>query len=445
MLTLSPEVWNDGPPLPDFMGREGAPAVARRHLCSGGGGAGEGSTPDYSQYISTMTGHGNTGINRSQSLFDWATKAGVDLSDLARSLGGKATAAADRQQEFADRQMDDWQRIYRPLYDAQAADATRMYKDLPAYQEQQAGRAGADAAMAIDQGMQSQMRNMRAQGFSPNAVSMGAIGSAAATGRAMATTAAAQQGRDLAKQETRQTGQAAIQSGQFLPEAALKFGQQASGNNAQAMALQQGAINTTAGAHQAGMGYYNAAFPYLQEWGNTMKHQDRMNLERQKLAEESGGGGEWGQLAGTLVGAGVGTAFGMPWLGAGIGGSIGGAGQKAIASDEGRFAAQGGRIKGRRYQEGGAIDTAPPMGNLVPPEASPSGGEEVDDVHAMVSEGEFVIPKRTVDWLGDKFFQKLIQKTDQEIAQDTTAAPEEGPAMAEAPPVPAFRSEGARV
>lgn len=34
------EIWNDGPELEDFMGREGAPAIARKHLCSGGGKTG---------------------------------------------------------------------------------------------------------------------------------------------------------------------------------------------------------------------------------------------------------------------------------------------------------------------------------------------------------------------------------------------------------------------
>jgi len=445
MFTLAPEVWNDGPTLQDFMGREGAPRVARKHLCQGGGGGGDtGQAPDYSAYISTMTGHGNTGINRSQNLFDWASKAGVDLADLARGLGGKATAAADQQQEFADRQMGDWESTYKPLYGAQAEDATRMYKDLPAYQEQQAGRAGADAAMAIDQGIQTQMRNMRAQGFNPGAVAMGQLGQNALIGRAMATTQEAQRGRDLAKQETRQTGQAAIQSGQFLPEASLKFGQQASGNNAQAMALNQGAINTTAGAHQAGLGYYNAAMPYFAEWGKSQRHEAELALKRQQMANEEGGGGEWGQLAGTVVGAGAGWLMGGPMgagAGASIGGSIGGGTQKSLAG------ATGGRIPGRRYAAGGAIDTSPPMGgNLVPPEASPSGGSEVDDVPAMVSEGEFVIPKRTVDWLGDKFFQKLITKTDEEIEQQTVAAPEEGDGPPGGmPETPMFRSEGARV
>jgi len=85
----------------------------------------------------------------------------------------------------------------------------------------------------------------------------------------------------------------------------------------------------------------------------------------------------------------------------------------------------------------------PQEANVVPPEASPSGGEETDDVHALLNEGEFVIPKKVVNWHGEKFFQKLIEKAYNEMAGPKTAEPEEGPpmqAMAISPP--SFQSAG---
>jgi hypothetical protein len=83
--------------------------------------------------------------------------------------------------------------------------------------------------------------------------------------------------------------------------------------------------------------------------------------------------------------------------------------------------------------------------NMVPPEASPSGGADVDDVHAMVSEGEFVMPKDVTSWFGEKFMQNLINKARKEMA-GPKAEGEEGPpmqAMALSPP--SFHSEGARM
>jgi hypothetical protein len=46
------KIWNDGPAFEDFMGREGAPAIARRHLANGGGKGGGGGTTYQSQTTS---------------------------------------------------------------------------------------------------------------------------------------------------------------------------------------------------------------------------------------------------------------------------------------------------------------------------------------------------------------------------------------------------------
>ena len=47
------KIWNDGAPFEDFMGRDGAPPVARRHLAFGGGKGGAGGTT-YQQQTTTI-------------------------------------------------------------------------------------------------------------------------------------------------------------------------------------------------------------------------------------------------------------------------------------------------------------------------------------------------------------------------------------------------------
>ena len=105
------------------------------------------------------------------------------------------------------------------------------------------------------------------------------------------------------------------------------------------------------------------------------------------------------------------------------------------------------------YAEGGEIEDEeilpleeplPDEGGdqVVTPEMSPSGGAETDDVHALLNEGEFVIPKEVVRWHGEKFFQKLIHKAHDEIAQPQEAEPEQGPPTAMAIAPPTFRSGG---
>lgn len=83
---------------------------------------------------------------------------------------------------------------------------------------------------------------------------------------------------------------------------------------------------------------------------------------------------------------------------------------------------------------------------MVPPEASPSGGAETDDVHALLNEGEFVVPKEVTNWYGEKFLQKLIQKAHDEMqsmrgAQGEPASSQQEQAVATS--APTFQTAGA--
>jgi hypothetical protein len=439
-------MWNDGPPLLDFMGREGAPAVATKHLCFGGGGGNTvGPGPDYSQYIAEMTKFGEKGQGWADDLFNWAKNLGVNLQNLAGVVSGKAGAAADTAQARADKAWGEYDQ-YGNIRAAQRADAERMYSDLPGTEEHYAGKFGADTSQAMDQAQASVMRDMRSKGFAPSAIATGAIGTTAALQRAAAVTAAGETGRMQARTEARNVGQAAINTGATIPGVAATEEGVATANRNQQVNAPLAAASTSAGLYSPSLGFYSAALPYMKEWGDTMKTQRSQDIQAAQVNAQNDDGGFMSTIL-PLAGGIAGSYFGP--MGSAIGSSMG----KAIGSK--MTAAGGGRIpRGRRYAGGGAIDTSAPMngGNYVPEEASPSNGAAVDDVPAMVSAGEFVIPKRTVDWLGDKFFQKLIQKTDAEIDQDTTAAPEESqdqppdmhPGAIDMQP-PMFRSEGARV
>ena len=148
--------------------------------------------------------------------------------------------------------------------------------------------------------------------------------------------------------------------------------------------------------------------------------------------------------------------FGMPNL-PGVGGlgkalGIGGGGAGSAGSQATDAASWGGDAAGTAssgadiadagmlFAQGGEAGPS----NMVQPDQSPSGGAQTDDVHAMLNEGEFVVPKDVASWLGEKFLQNLINKARTE-ASGPKAEPEMAPmpqAMALAPP--SFMSEGAR-
>jgi hypothetical protein len=83
------------------------------------------------------------------------------------------------------------------------------------------------------------------------------------------------------------------------------------------------------------------------------------------------------------------------------------------------FAAEGGEVPDEMAAEY--------EGEAIPQRASPSRGKAIDDVPARLSVGEFVMPKDTVDWLGQKHFYGLIEKAQKDRAeakQRTGAVPE---------------------
>lgn len=452
-------MWNDGPPLLDFMGSEGAPPIATKHLCQGGGGGGGGvpNPPDYSNYIAAMSAIGNRGQGWATDLYNWAQQQGVNLQQIGAAVGSAAGAAAGKEQGRADTMMDNWSTDYDPLYKAQRDDATRMYANLPQTEESYAGKFGADVGTAIDQQLAAEQRKQQSLGISPGVAST-ALDTQARIGRAAATTAAAEQGRMQARTEARNVTGQAIQTGQFIPGVAGQQAGLATANRGQSASVPATMASTSAGLYSPSLGYYSASLPYLKTWGDTMSNSYNQQLAASKERSEQDDGGFMSTIL-PLAGGIAGSFFGP--MGSAVGSSIGKAAGTAItgAKSGGKIPANGGR-RIPRFAKGGAIDLSPPSspdgawggddGHYVDPSMSPSGGAQTDDVHAMVNAGEFVIPERTVDWYGEKFFQNLIAKADNEAQQQTVAEPEEHPmdgqqmqALDTMPPQ--FRSEGARV
>lgn len=438
-------MWNDGPAFDHFLTDPACP-VPNRNVCfGGGGGATVGQPPDYSQYIADMSKTGHTLQGYGADLYSWAQQQGLNLTQIGNAIGTAATGAAAGQQGISDTTMGNWQRQSQPLYQAQADDATRMIKDLPATEESYAGKYGADTATSIDQQLAAEQRKQQALGISPGVAST-ALDTQARIGRAAATTAAAETGRMQARTEARNVTTNALQSEQGEAGVGGQQAGLATANRSQGVQAPAMAASTSAGLYSPSISYYNSAEPYVQQWGSTMSNAYNQQLQASKLNAENSDGGFMSTIL-PLAGGIAGSFFGP--MGSAVGSGIGKAAGQAMF-------AKGGPVRGRRvprYAQGGAIDTAPPMGgdpsHYVDPSMSPSGGQQTDDVHAMVNAGEFVVPERTVDWYGEKFFQNLIMKADNEAQKQTVAEPEEhqmdGQQMAALDTMPPqFRSEGAR-
>jgi len=417
--------------------------VVNRHICYGGGGGGSQYTaglaptvPDYSQYISAMTGIGNTLTGYGKDLYDWAKNAGVKVSDIADQVSGRAGGMADQGASDYRDLMAKWKQTYQPLYDAQAADAQRMMGNLPQTEEQYAGKYAADVAQAFDASKAASDRQLRSYGLKAPGSGAAALDVMVANQRGLGQVAAAEQGRLAARTEARNVTSNALTQGQFIPQVGNQAGAMALSAGNQQIGAPESAISTTTGAYSPALSAYNSAYPYMAQWGSTMaksydqslagysaQEQARANAEklRQQAEENSGSGigGILGGIAGTAAGSFLGP------MGGAIGGKLG--------------SSIGGSLTSKAT--GGVVGD----GNFVDPSASPSQGAITDDVPARLNVGEFVFPKDVVAWRGEQWMQKEIMKARKEREQQTVAESEDGSPGAIDMKAPTFVSEGARV
>ena len=457
--------------------------------------------PDYSQYISAMTQQGYTGLGRSQELYDWAKAQGAKLQGVADAGGAKASTLADATLPVDPRLEAKWESTYMPLYDAQAADAMRMYGELPNTEEQYAGKFKADTAQAMDAAKATQQRTLQSYGLKRPGVASAALDSTAANQRAAAGAAAGETGRLAARNEARTTASGALSSGLALPQVGAQQATTGMQANQQATALPATAITTTAGAQSPSLGYFQASYPYLAQWGSTMSNAYNQSLAAWNSDQQNSGGagamlgaglGSIGQIAGSWAGSPSGSKtisgwFGkeggvikpiVPKMGHGgvlgdilgtvgriggtilggmyggpIGAQLGGRAGAALGEGGGDLISGNSQYMGEDMAEGAGFaeggDVTPPSNpNFVPSSASGSRGAITDDVPARLNVGEFVLPKDVVSWLGEDKLQKLIEQTRMKRQQGEHAKPEMGNANAGGAiniNRPTFMSEGARV
>lgn len=404
---------------------------------------------------------------------------------LDMQADNKATAEADRA-----RYESIWQPVEDKLRDSvmQNADAYSAMErraisdansyDSPERQAMEAGRAQANVAQQFDSQRNAALQNLESFGIDPSSTRYAALDASmrANQGAAMA----AEGNTAIARTEAtgRQMRDSVLGRGQAMRSEAINVGRGYPGSIAQqyGTALQSGnqAVNsqlatTASGANTMGTGaqYYGLSNQSLGTWGNALTQGYNAQLAQFQANNSASSG--WGSALG--MGAGL--------LGAMFfedGGAVrpeyaeGGAirfedsvpamrvsdniedrrrktqlwqrrGSQWSDPDNpypptGDFRSSPSvRNNERAYAAGGAIDT----GDVVPPQASPTGGAAVDDVTARLNVGEFVIPEETVNWYGEKHFQQLIDKANKE-RQKATAKPEYGPAT---PQEPTFASRGA--
>ena len=166
--------------------------------------------------------------------------------------------------------MAKWKSTYGDIYDAQAADAKRMIGELPRTEEQYAGKYQADVAQAFDASREASERQLRSYGLKAPGSGSQRLDNMVSNQRGLAQVAAGEQGRLAARNEARTVAGQALESGKIFPTLGQQgFANALSAGNQQ-IGAPESAISTTVGAYSPALSSYQAAYPWMKQWGDTM-------------------------------------------------------------------------------------------------------------------------------------------------------------------------------
>lgn len=394
-----------------------------------------------------------------QSLAQYSQGLGSQAWNWAQGVYGKTSALTDnvvqhymgenqKAIDMAQHDLSRYQQVFQPQEDALIRDANTYAS--PDRIKADMGMAESGQAQAGDAALANARRQLQSYGIDPSAGRYQSLETAERTKQAAAAAGAGQQARISDENTGRALRSEAIQVGERYP------GQVINSMNTGLQAL-QGASNSTlananTGANLMGvadkyLGTAASAIKYPPVSQNTQSHGSNQSQGSSSSPSPSGGGGSRGG-GGTGDGVGSGNTgdfmdennYGSSGSSSGGGGTNSyqpgskimaydgsGSGAGDYASDPYSYPSdQQGDYQGFQdtggwaddgsssgdfsmgFAAGGAIPDGPTTGGGVPPSASPSGGQQTDDVNAHLNAGEFVLPKDIVAWKGQEFFQKLI-------------------------------------
>lgn len=367
---------------------------------------------------------------RQREQFDYFKKQNEeDRAASAPILQGiRDTLAANQKAAEEDRAR--YKATFQPIEDQLVSDALSYAS--PERKMLEIGKATSMVSNQMEGQRRAATRNLEGFGIDPGAVRYAGLDAnmRALTGAAQA--AAGNQASQNVDNAARQLRAQAISVGQGYPGQIAQAYQ--TGTNAGNSAMQ--GINNLTGMAANTLGtpvqYGSLASNYM---SNANQALGLMNQGYGSYYnnENAGGGSGWGSMLGLLGGAAVGGFMGGPGgaaMGASMGSKFGNFFNNSGTGNYANAAVPTGLIKTAGVAEGGTI----------PEHASPTSGAAIDDVPARLTVGEFVIPKDTLQWKGEEFFQKLIAQS-RKAKDEAIAKPEIGVAPQE-PPTFVSRPQG---
>lgn len=359
-------------------------------------GSSQPAAPDYTQIIAAQTKQADQANAIAQDQLEFAKNAYNEQAPYTKQAQDIALQNAKFNQTNAQSDRARYEDIYQPVEKKQADTVNNWDSDSNIKLVQ--GEAGAGIGQSFDAQDAAATRQLEGFGVNPSDARYGAINSAVKIQRAAAVAGGIQ-----------------------------KAGQD---RQLQAVQLRQGVINTGQGVNAAAGGESGAST------GAGVAGSGAGNSTFSAFAPSLGNPGQWAGLSEGALRDVAGTT-GMSFNNAATGAQIANNNSSGVGALLGTAAG----IATKFIADGGTPgDSAgKPMPGAVPMAASTQPGKSGDTVPAMLEPDEFVIPKRAVLWYGQKHFQKLIQKADEDQAE----APAKPETKMVQPQAPTYFSAGA--
>lgn len=332
--------------------------------------------PDYSGLVAQSEKSAEMAFQISREQLQWAKDQYAMDKELSDEVVGKLVDSMDQQTEWANQDRERYQNVYQPLEDQLAADAASF--STPERQQMEAQRDMASVTTQFDGAREAAQRELEGFGIDPSSTRYAALDIGTRQAEAAAKAGAGNNAVARIDAQGRAMRSEAINVGRGYPGQAAQAAAAAAGAGQGAVGTNLG--TTASGASTMGTGtQWNAAGNgALGQAGNLMNMGYNNSLAGWNAGQNASSG--WGSVLG-LAG--------------------------------GFFMADGGEVP----------EAIPTRGGAVPVEASPSQGIAVDDVPAQLSVGEFVIPKDVKEWLGEKHFHQMIEKSRKDKAAPKQAEP----------------------
>jgi hypothetical protein len=356
----------------------------------------------------------------------------VDQSEQEQiSLAQQQQASLAQSQAESQAQWEQYQQYYAPL----EATFVNQAENWASPQAMATARAQAMASVG-EQGMQgvnTAAETLRSYGINPGSARYASLFTGAqpmigASEAAAGTTAAQNLRAQQMELESNaiNTGRGLVNATGSLTQAGTSAGSAASGSAAGAGNTAQENLSTGSTAMTAPSQWFNAGTNAMNSYvGAVNGYNNSQAAFNEAGAQEMGG---LGSALGSIVGLGAmkGIAKGGPITRYAYGGPAvppipGMSPVPGTPSSYQMTPDQGGGPTGipsspmmprQTYAGGGDAGATP--GGTVPIHASPSGGVATDDVPAMLTAHEFVIPKDVAVWKGHQYFAGQIDKARQE-------------------------------